>query len=94
MRNMDGKVFHYRDKTGLETDAVLRKNSGEWAGVEIKLGGQKRIDEGAANLLALARRVDAKKAGAPKFLMVVTGGQYAYTRPDGVHVVPIGCLGA
>ena len=94
MRNMDGKVFHYRDKTGLEADAVLRKNSGEWAGVEIKLGGQKRIDEGAANLLALARRVDAKKAGAPKFLMVVTGGQYAYTRPDGVHVAPIGCLGA
>ncbi len=92
MRNMDGGVYHYRDKTGLEADAILRKNSGEWAGVEIKLGGQKRIDEGAANLLALADRVDCGKMTPPQFLMVVTGGQYAYTRPDGVHVVPIGCL--
>ena len=94
MRNMGGGVFHYRDKTGLEADAVLRKSSGEWAGVEVKLGGQERVDEAAAHLLALAKRVDEKKTGAPRFLMVVTGGQYAYTRPDGVHVVPIGCLGA
>lgn len=92
MRSMGGGVFHYRDKTGLEADAILRKPNGEWAGVEVKLGGQKRIDEAAANLLALAHRVDAKRTGAPKFLMVVTGGQYAYTRPDGVHVVPLGCL--
>ncbi len=93
MRSLDGNVYHYRDKTGLEADAILRKNNGEWAGVEVKLGGQKRIDEGAANLLALAERVDCKKMSPPRFLMVVTGGQYAYTRPDGVHVVPIGCLG-
>lgn len=93
MRNMDGGVYHYRDKTGLEADAILRKSNGEWAGVEIKLGGQKRIDEGAANLLALADRVDCGKMTSPRFLMVVTGGQYAYTRLDGVHVVPIGCLG-
>ena len=92
MRGMGGGVFHYRDKTGLEADAILRKPNGEWAGVEVKLGGQKRIDEAAANLLALADRVDAKRTGSPKFLMVVTGGQYAYTRPDGVHVVPLGCL--
>lgn len=93
MRNMDGNIYHYRDKSGLEADTILRKNNGEWAGVEVKLGGQKRIDEGAKNLLALANRVDCNKMSSPKFLMVVTGGQYAYTRPDGVHVVPIGCLG-
>lgn len=93
MRNMDGNTYHYRDKSGLEADAILRKNTGEWAGVEVKLGGQKRIDEGAKNLLTLANRVDCNKMGSPKFLMVVTGGQYACTRPDGVHVVPIGCLG-
>lgn len=93
MRNMDGGVYHYRDKSGLEADAVLRRSNGDWAGVEVKLGGQKRIDEGATNLLALANRVDCGKMTPPKFLMVVTGGQYAYTRPDGVHVVPIGCLG-
>lgn len=92
MRNIEGSVYHYRDKSGLEADAILRRNNGEWAGVEVKLGGQKRIDEGAANLLALADRVDCKKMNPPSFLMVVTGGQYAYTRPDGVHVVPIGCL--
>lgn len=92
MRSMGGGVFHYRDKTGLEIDAILRKANGEWAGVEVKLGGQEKIDKAAKNLLGLAARVDKGATGAPRFLMVLTGGRYAYTRPDGVHVVPIGCL--
>lgn len=93
MRAMGGGVYHYRDKGGLEADAVLRLPDGRWAAAEVKLGGDSRVDEGAGHLLALAGKVDARATGEPSFLMVVTGGRYAYTRPDGVHVVPIGCLG-
>lgn len=92
MRCMDGSVAHYRDKSGLEADAILRLNDGRWAAVEVKLGGAKRIDEGASNLLTLAGKIDQAKSGAPAFLAVVTGGRYAYTREDGVHVIPLGCL--
>ena len=92
MRSLGGGVYHSRDKSGLDADAVLRLNNGRWAGVEVKLGGQARIDEGASNLLSMVEKVDSAKTGTPEFLMVLTGGQYAYTRPDGVHVVPLGCL--
>lgn len=92
MRSMGGGLYHYRDKSGLEADIIVRMPDGRWGGIEVKLGGQKRIDEAAENLLALAQKVDEKKTGAPSFLMVLTGGRYAYTRPDGVHVVPLGCL--
>lgn len=92
MRCMDGSVAHYRDKSGLEADVILRLNDGRWAAVEVKLGGAKRIDEGASNLLTLAGKIDQAKSGAPAFLAVVTGGHYAYTREDGVHVIPLGCL--
>lgn len=88
-----GNVYHYRDKSGLEIDAILRLQNGQWAGIEIKLGGQNKIEEGANNLKALAGKVDSARTGQPAFLMVLTGGEYAYTRPDGVHVVPLGCLG-
>jgi len=63
----------------------------DWGAVEIKLGGND-IDMAAANLLKLKNRVDANKIKEPKFLMILTGLDYGYTRPDGVHVVPIGCL--
>ena len=89
---LGGTVRHYRDKSGLEADAVISLPSGMWGAVEVKLGGAGRIDEGAKHLQALAAKVDAQATGAPAFLMVVTGGEYAYTRPDGVHVVPLGCL--
>lgn len=92
MRSLGGGVFHYRDKTGLEVDAIVRLDSSRWGAVEIKLGGARRIDEAAEHLAKLADRVDAAKSGKPAFLMVLTGGRYAYTRPDGVHVVPLGCL--
>ncbi|MFD0703229.1 AAA family ATPase [Slackia equolifaciens] len=92
VRCMDGSVAHYRDKSGLEADVILRLNDGRWAAVEVKLGGAKRIDEGASNLLTLAGKIDQAKSGAPAFLAVVTGGRYAYTREDGVHVIPLGCL--
>lgn len=85
------EVYHYRDKTGLEADAVVVWPDGRWGIVEIKLG-QHRADEAAANLLKLAARVDQGKLGAPSFALVLTGGNLAYTREDGVHVVPIACL--
>jgi predicted AAA+ superfamily ATPase len=89
----DGDVFHYRDKSGLESDLIVRLRNGQWAAIEVKLG-QKQIEEAASNLLAIAEKIDTEKMGAPAFLMVLTGGQFAYQRTDGVWVVPIGCLGA
>ena len=65
--------------------------NGRWAAIEVKLG-MKQIDEAADNLLKLSNKVDAEKMNPPSFLMVLTGGQVAYRRPDGVLVVPIACL--
>lgn len=87
----DGDVFHYRDKSGLEADLIVRLRDGRWAAIEVKLG-QKQIEEAAENLLALSSKIDIKKMGKASFLMIITGGQFAYQRKDGVWVVPIGCL--
>jgi predicted AAA+ superfamily ATPase len=87
----DGGVFHYRDKSELECDLVIKLHDGRWAAVEVKLG-LKQIDEAVANLIKLSEKVDKEKMNSPSFLMVLTGGQVAYKRPDGVLVVPIGCL--
>lgn len=87
----DGDVFHYRDKSGLEADLIIQLHNGRWAAIEIKLG-QKQIDYAAENLLKLKSRIDKDKMGKPSFLMVLTGGEYAYRREDGVLVVPIACL--
>lgn len=91
-RTLEGDVYHYRDKSSLEADVIVRLKDGRWGAVEVKLGGTSRIEEGAENLKRLARKVDQKKSGAPSFLLVLTGSAYAYTRPDGVHVAPLGCL--
>lgn len=87
----DGAVFHYRDKNELESDMIISLRDGRWAPVEVKLGN-KQIDEAAKNLLSLQSKINTEKMGKPSFLMVVTGGEFAYTRDDGVLVVPIGCL--
>ena len=92
MRVAGGEVYHYRDKSGLEADAIVRLPDGRWGAVEVKLGGTSRIEEAARHLKALAGKVDSARTGAPSFLAVLTGSAYAYTRPDGVHVVPLGCL--
>ena len=90
---LDGEVFHYRDKNGLECDAVLHRRNGSYGLIEIKIGGVDNIEKGAKTLKDLASKIDTTKMKAPAFMMVVTGiGQYAYRRPDGVCVVPIGCL--
>ncbi len=91
--SLNGEVYHYRDKDGLECDAVIHLKNGKYGLVEIKLGGDKLIDEGAANLQALQKKIDTDKMKMPSFLMVLTGtGDYAYCRQDGVLVVPIGSL--
>lgn len=88
----DGNVFHYRDKSGLEADLIIRLNDGRWAAIEVKLGN-KQIEEAASHLLALQAKIDDEKMGKPSFLMILTGGQFAYQRKDGIWVVPIGSLG-
>ncbi len=91
---MDGTVYHYRDKSNLECDAVVHLENGSYGLVEIKLGGAQLVREGASTLIELANKLDTTKMKKPSFLMVLTGiGEYAYKRPDdGVLVVPIGCL--
>lgn len=89
----DGQVFHYRDNNNLECDAVIHLRNGHYGLVEIKLGGESLINEGAKNLLLLEQKINTDKMYAPSFKMVLTAvGQYAYRREDGVYVVPIGCL--
>ena len=88
-----GTVYHYRDKTGLECDAVIHLRNGHYGLIEIKLGGDKNIEDGAATLKTLAKKIDSDKMKEPSFLMVLTGtSKYAYRREDGVYVVPVGCL--
>ena len=89
-------MYHYRDKNGLECDAVVHLRDGRYALIEIKLGGPSLIDEGAKTLQQLTQRIDTARMNEPAFRMVLTAtGQYAYRRPeDGIYVVPIGCLGA
>lgn len=90
---LDGDVYHYRDKTGLECDAVVHLRNGEYGLIEIKLGGDDLINEGAHNLITLSEKIDTDKMHKPAFMMVLCGiAPFAYKREDGVFVVPISCL--
>ncbi|MCQ2078271.1 MAG: DUF4143 domain-containing protein, partial [Bacteroidaceae bacterium] len=90
---LDGDVYHYRDSDGLECDAVVHLRNGAYGLIEIKLGGENAIEEGARTLLKLGKKLDTDKMKSPSFFMVLTAvGSYAYQREDGVYVVPIGCL--
>ena len=91
---LGGLVYHFRDKNGLECDAVVHLRNGKYGLIEVKLGGDNLIAEGVKTLTALADKIDTSKMRAPSFKMVLTGvGQYAFQRPqDGIYVVPIGCL--
>lgn len=88
---VDGDVYHYRDRNGLECDAIVHLHDGRWGAMVVKLNPA-REDDAARNLLRLADAVDTERMGAPSFLAVVCATGYAYTRADGVHVIPIGCL--
>lgn len=90
---IEGEVFHYRDKNGLECDAVVHLHNGNYGLIEIKLGGETLVEEGAASLKKLRNKIDTVRMKDPSFMMVLTAvGGYAYRRNDGVWVVPIGCL--
>jgi len=86
-----GNIYHYRDRTDLEVDAVICLLDGRWGAAEIKLG-QDQVDDAARNLLRVKDKIDTDKMEVPSFLMVITPSGYAYERKDGVLVVPIGCL--
>ncbi|MDR1157741.1 MAG: DUF4143 domain-containing protein [Oscillospiraceae bacterium] len=88
---MDGEVFHYRDKNGLEADAIVHLKDGRWGAIEVKMGAAE-IETAAANLKTLRGKVNVDKMRAPSFLMVLTATELAYRRSDGVYIVPIGCL--
>lgn len=87
----DGEVFHYRDKDQLEIDLIVSLNDGRWAAIEVKLG-EHQADEAAVNLIRLKNKVNTSRIGEPAFLMVLTGGKFAYKRHDGVMIVPLACL--
>lgn len=90
---LDGIVYHYRDKNGLECDAVIHLRNGSYGLIEIKLGGNKLIEDGAKTLTALSDIIDTTRMKSPAFRMILTGvGDYAYRRTDGIYVVPIACL--
>lgn len=90
---LDGELYYYRDSNGLECDTVLHRRNGSYALLEVKLGGEQNIEEGAMSMISLAKNIDTDKTPSPSFMAVIVGvGQYAYQRKDGVYVIPIGCL--
>ncbi len=91
----NGVLYHYRDKSGLECDAVICLRNGSYGLIEIKIGGDDEISDGSRTLKELSTKIDTDKMKAPTFLAVVTAvGDYAYRREGGVYVVPVGCLRA
>ena len=90
---LDGTVYHYRDRYGLECDAVIHLRNGAYGLIEIKLGGDKLIEEGAETLKDLASKIDTKNMSKPSFMMVLCAkAPFAYKRNDGVYVIPITAL--
>ncbi|WP_062465251.1 ATP-binding protein [Demequina soli] len=89
---LDGEILHYRDARGTEADAVIQLRDGRWALVEVKLAAS-RVGDAAASLRTLEDKIDTSRSGGPAARIIITGGEYAYTRDDGVHVVPLACLG-
>lgn len=89
---LGGTVRHYRDSAGREVDAIIERRDGSWMAVEIKLG-ESREEQAAASLKRFAANLDTARTPPPVAMVIVTGGRYAFMRPDGIHVVPIGALG-
>lgn len=90
---LDGSVSHFRDKNGLECDAVLHRRDGRYGLIEVKLGSEKGIEDGVKTLTTFSKKINTDAMGTPSFLMILTAsGDFAYRRDDGILVVPIGCL--
>jgi predicted AAA+ superfamily ATPase len=88
---IEGTISYFRDINGNEVDLIVQLPGGEWGAIEVKLGGD-HIEEGVRSLIKLRDNVDPERMKPPSFLMVLTAGQFAVRRPDGVLIVPIGCL--
>lgn len=88
----DASVYHYRDSAGREVDAIIERRDGSWIAVEIKLAAA-REEDAAVSLKRFAANLDPTRTEPPRAMIIMTGGQYGYTRADGIHVVPIGALG-
>ena len=91
-RANDANVFHYRDSTGLEIDAIVQQNGGNWAAFEVKLGVG-MLEEAAQNLLRFNSIVDTTKISKPASLNIITGTGMSFTRADGINVISIASLG-
>ena len=90
---LDGDIYHFRDKTGLECDIVIHLRNGKYGLIEVKLGGDTLIEEGSKNLLKLKDKIDTSKMNEPSFLMILCAkAPFAYKRKDGVIICPICCL--
>ncbi len=96
-QTLKGQIYYYRDKLNLEVDCVIQLDDGRYALIEFKLGS-KEEEKGAKNLLKIDKLIKNKikqkqtKIPEPSFLAIITGGKFAYTRDDGIKVIPIGCL--
>ena len=88
---IDGSVFHYRDKSGFEVDAIVALADGRWGAVEVKLGTGE-VEKAINNLLRIKQVVDTDKMNEPSFLMVLAGTEYAFRMKNGIWIVPLGCL--
>ncbi|HBP37228.1 MAG TPA: AAA family ATPase [Clostridiales bacterium] len=89
--SIDGEVFRYKDKNGLEIDTVIQLSDGRWGAIQIKMGSH-LFDDAAAKLIRFAHKVDQATMGKPSFLAIISATEYGYIREDGVYVIPIGCL--
>ena len=91
--SLDGDVYHYKDNLDNECDVVIHLRNGRYALLEVKLGGEKLIDEGVKTLKDVLRRIDTDKMGKPAFMAIITGTErYAYRRDDGIIILPLGAL--
>lgn len=88
---LGGEVYRYKDKSGLEIDAIIQLNDGNWGAVQVKMGSH-LFDDAAEKLKKFAEKIDTKKMGNPAFLTIISATEYAYQRDDGVYVIPIGML--
>lgn len=91
-QTVGGRVYHYRDKDGLECDIIVHLSDGRWGAMEVELGSEKGIEEGARNLLRLRNKVNDRYRGKLSFMSIIVSTNLAYTRKDGIHVIPLACL--
>lgn len=88
---LGGEVYRYKDKSGLEIDAIIQLDDGRWGAVQVKMGSH-LFDDAAEKLKKFASKIDSGKMEDPSFLAIISAAEFAYQREDGVYVIPIGML--